>query len=294
MYDFLNKDKNLNTMNQYMLNKTLSMFEYSGLPDSLCRINLEKQLQMQGYSFIIEHNSELYAVTGGLGGEPDVYGQPTTIIVANPALKLNKTMNLKTDGVLIKNDDLQVGLSPLYDKNNSLIIENELSMLLSSYLTRMPMLVSAGDDNTKESAENLFSKIIGGEFGVIGENRLFEGIKSQQTMATGNVNLTQLIEMNQYLKASLFNEVGLNANYNMKRERLNTSEVEMNTDNLFPLVDNMKENREKGIEKVNAMFGTSISVEFGSSWKREGEEDELSGMEQEQDEYISGDGEPTT
>ena len=267
-------------MNNYMLNKTLSMFEYENLPETLCRINLEKQLQMNGFSFIIEHNKELFSVVGGLGGEPDVYGQPTQINISNPALKITKTFNLKTDGVLIKNDDLQIGLKPLYDKNNSLILENELSMLLSSYLTRLPMLISAGDDNTKESAEQLFEKIIGGEFGVIGENRLFDGIKSQQTMATGNINLTQLIEMNQYLKASLFHEVGLNSSFNMKRERLNTKEVELNDDVLFPLTDNMHENRVKGIENVNKMFNTEIAVKFGSSWERK------RGVEEIEDEPI--------
>lgn len=272
MYDFTNKENSLSTMNSYMLNKTLSMFNYEGLPDTLCRINLEKQLQMNGYAFIIEHNEELFSIVGGLGGEPDVYGQPTQINVSNPALKITKTMDLKTDGVLIKNDDLLMGLKPLYDKNNTMILENEISMLLSSYLTRMPMLVSAGDDNTKESAEQLFEKIIGGEFGVVGENRLFDGIKSQQTMATGNVNLNQLIEMNQYLKAGLFHEVGLNANYNMKRERLNTKEVQLNEDNLYPLVDNMKDNRVTGFNKVNEMFGTKIIVSFGSSWERKEKE----------------------
>lgn len=280
MFDFQNKENNLSTMNNYMLNKTLSMFEYENLPETLCRINLEKQLQMNGFSFIIEHNKELFSVVGGLGGEPDVYGQPTQINVSNPALKITKTFNLKTDGVLIKNDDLQIGLKPLYDKNNSLILENELSMLLSSYLTRLPMLISAGDDNTKESAEQLFEKIIGGEFGVIGENRLFDGIKSQQTMATGNINLTQLIEMNQYLKASLFHEVGLNSSFNMKRERLNTKEVELNDDVLFPLTDNMHENRVKGIENVNKMFNTEIAVKFGSSWERK------RGVEEIEDEPI--------
>ena len=142
------------------------------------------------------------------------------------------------------------------------------------------MLISAGDDNTKESAEQLFEKIIGGEFGVIGENRLFDGIKSQQTMATGNINLTQLIEMNQYLKASLFHEVGLNSSFNMKRERLNTKEVELNDDVLFPLTDNMHENRVKGIENVNKMFNTEIAVKFGSSWERK------RGVEEIEDEPI--------
>ena len=78
--------------------------------------------------------------------------------------------------------------------------------------------------------------------------------------------ITDLIELEQYLKASMFNEIGLNANYNMKRERLSESEVEMNGDNLYPLVDDMASNRKSGIERVNNLFGTDIQVEFNSSW----------------------------
>src|SRR5699024_4715632 len=64
----------------------------------------------------------------------------------------------------------------------------------------------------------------------------------------------------------LYNEIGLNANYNMKRERLNTSEVEMNSEALYPLVDNMLYNRRLAVEEINEKFGTNISVEFNSSW----------------------------
>ena len=52
----------------------------------------------------------------------------------------------------------------------------------------------------------------------------------------------------------------------MKRERLNTSEVEMNSEALYPLVDNMLYNRRLAVEEINEKFGTNISVEFNSSW----------------------------
>jgi len=71
----------------------------------------------------------------------------------------------------------------------------------------------------------------------------------------------------QYTKASWFNELGLNANYNMKRESINSDESQLNDDALLPLVDDMLNCRRLAAEKVNAMFGTSISVDFASSWQ---------------------------
>ena len=64
----------------------------------------------------------------------------------------------------------------------------------------------------------------------------------------------------------MYNELGLNANYNMKRERLNLGEVSMNVDVLLPYVDNMLRERQNAVEKINKMFNTEISVKLASSW----------------------------
>ena len=89
-------------------------------------------------------------------------------------------------------------------------------------------------------------------------------------------SLTNLIEYHQYLKAGLFNELGLNSNYNMKRESINSNESQLNDDMLHPLIDTMLREREEGVKRVNAMFGTDIKVSFNSSWlENEMEEDAI-------------------
>ena len=267
MYDYKNKITNVASLNDYMLLKTLSMFTYENLPPTLKGVHLEKQLQKEGYTFITEVDGVLYSFTGGLGGEMDVYGNPTTISITSPALKYSATLNIESDGVLIKNDDLGMGILPIFNRYNTLLNEIEVTMFMATYNARIQTLISAGDDTTKESAEKYIQKIVEGELGIIGENRLFEGLKAQTAQTTGSVKLTELVEFNQYIKASLFNEVGLNANFNMKRERLNSSEVELNSDNLYPLIDNMYMNRFAGIEKLNEKYGLQVTFDFASSWK---------------------------
>ena len=109
-------------------------------------------------------------------------------------------------------------------------------------------------------------KIENGDFSIIGENAFFKGVNMQTAPTTNSVYITQLIELIQYYKASMYNELGLNANYNMKRERLNLGEVSMNVDVLLPYVDNMLKERQNAVEKINAMFDTEISVKLASSW----------------------------
>ena len=248
------------------LAKTQSMFEYEGLPDSIPQKELERLLQTTGNAFVTSVDGVLYALSGGKGGEPDVYGRATLYTVANPALKLNKTYDIQKDGVLIENDSNGESLLPLVGRYAVLHTDGLISLNTASILTRITMLISASDDKTKQSAEEFLRKIQDGDFSIIGENAFFKGVNMQTAPTTNSVYITQLIELIQYYKASMYNELGLNANYNMKRERLNLGEVSMNVDVLLPYVDNMLKERQNAVDKINAMFETEISVKLASSW----------------------------
>ena len=268
LYQAQIRDKDT-AVTEFMANtlaKTQSMFEYEGLPDSIPQKELERLLQTTGNAFVTSVDGVLYALSGGKGGEPDVYGRATLYTVANPALKLNKTYDIQKDGVLIENDSNGESLLPLIGRYAVLHTDGLISLNTASILTRITMLISASDDKTKQSAEEFLRKIENGEFSIIGENAFFKGVNMQTAPTTNSVYITQLIELIQYYKASMYNELGLNANYNMKRERLNLGEVSMNVDVLLPYVDNMLKERQNAVEKINEMFDTEISVKLASSW----------------------------
>lgn len=266
-----NKDTAVMAFIENTLAKTQAMFVYEGLPDTVPAEELERLLQTEGNAFFAEVNGDLYALQGAAGGEPDPYNRPTIYTVANPALKLNRSYKIGVDGVFIKNDTNGNSLLPIIGKFAVLYTDGIISLNTASILTRITMLISASDDKTKQSADEFLKKILDGDFSVIGENAFFKGV-NMQTAATSNTQyITQLVELVQYYKANMLNELGLNANYNMKRERLNTGEVAMNVDVLLPYVDNMLHERQKALKKVNEMFGTEITVRLGSSWYLEHE-----------------------
>ena len=265
-YDYKDKPRNVENLMKYMLNRSNIMFQYHNLPDSIPSREIELLLQTNGFGVFIEVEGKYYIVNGGLGGEPDVYNMPTEAVISIPALKLNKTYKINEDCIVIPDDSMYLGLLPMYAKYCTLMNENEMTMLLATVNKRIQHLLSANDDNTIESAKEFLKKVFDGEIGVIGESKLFESLKVNTTSTTSQVSMKDLFEYEQYLKASMYNEIGLSANFNMKRERLSSSEVEANTDNLYPLVDDMLNSRRKGLEKVNEMFGLDIQVEFNSSW----------------------------
>lgn len=261
------KDTLINNFIRYMLSRTQSMFKYSGLPDTIPEKWLEFYLQTNGNAFITKVNEKLYAFTGGMGGQPNEYYLPTIYTVANPALNISKNYKIDIDGILIYNDASNMGLIPLMSKYGSLLAENYITMRIASIMARATSLISASDDNTKRSAEQFIQKLVDGELSIVGENAFFEGVKVQPTRQAGITGITDLIELEQYLKASFYNEIGLNANYNMKREAINANESQLNNDALTPLIDQMLTERKNGVERINAMFDTDISVEFNSAWK---------------------------
>lgn len=268
----IDKRRSAQSYINYMLIRLQKMFKYENLPETIPREMLESYLMQNGSCFVTKESGELYAFLGSFGGEPDPYYRPTLYVVANPALKLSKTYDLWNDGILMRNDSLWIGLFPLMARYSSLLAENVITIRSADIMLRILALLTAPDDKTREAAEIYLKKIERGELGAIAENRFFDGVKMQSPPSNNGSYLTQFIELHQYLKASFFNEIGLDANYNMKREAIMESESNLNKDSLLPLCDEMLRCRKEDIVKVNEMFGTDIRVDFDSAWKQNVEE----------------------
>ena len=264
-YNYQDKTKNINTYVFNYLNKTNSMFKYHNLPNTIPADTLESFLQRNGYVCIAKHENALYAFVGGLGGELDVYYQPTICTVANPALNLCKDFVIDKDCIIMKNDTNLQGLLPIILRYSSMLVENDISMVLATYNTRIQKIVSASDDSTIASAKEYLSQIVSGKQGIIADNAFLKSLDVKDSSRDNNI-IEELIKQNQYLKSSMLNEIGLQANTNLKKERLVSAEIESNSESLYPIVDDMLKCRKNALEKVNEMFGTNIEVEFNSSW----------------------------
>lgn len=262
----------------YMLNRTQQIFVWEGLPETIPQHNLEYLLQVCGNACITEvaevptnrGDSGLYAFFGGLGGLLNAYYEPTIYTIANPYLEFNKELTIGIDCVRARNDKYSVGLIPMFIKYASLMNENEISLNMLSINYRIDNLISADNDRTYESAKEFLNDILRGQYGAISSNEFFEGIRNDKVGGNGK-NIKDLIEYEQYLKASWYNEIGLNSNYNMKRERIVASEAELTDDALIPLVDNMLTWRLKACEDIKELYGDKydldgLTVKLNSIW----------------------------
>lgn len=278
---------------RYFLTRVLRMFQYKNLPDTIPHEILDRYLFEFGIACITEVDGKLYVFSGNLGGPQDVYYRPTEFIISNPHIKtsdgqlftanvpvfedftsdsLGQPQSQKGDepirqpGVLLRNDSDWIGLHPLISRYAYLMAENALTLRTADVMLRVIALISAPTDAERSSALEYLKSLEKGEMGVVAESDFSEGIKLQSPPSNNGSYLTQFIEYQQYLKGSFYNEIGLSANYNMKREAIGKGESTLDEDALLPLCDNMLRTRKEDMAKVNEMYGTNIEVEFSSAW----------------------------
>lgn len=283
-----NRDALVRSYISYMLLRTLTIFEYDNLPDTIPKKDFELITQIVGYTTISEVDGKLYAFYGGLGGVPNEYYLPTLSVVANPYLKLSKVYEIGKNCEVILNDSMYVGLTPMFDKYANLIADVDISLKYANINTRIPMIAVANDENVKNAFDVLFECIEKGEnLKAIIAPSLMESntFETREYFSKQNNNIKDLIELRQYLLGCWYNDLGIQSNFNMKRESLNENEIGMNLDALVPLIDNMLEERKKGWERVNKRYNQNVQVRLSDVWlkirneitnnKEDGDEDEI-------------------
>ena len=263
-----------------MLNRTNQMMEYENLPETIPARYLELILQIHGHADFVNNNGEWYVFAGNLGGAPDPYYRPTFSVIANPALSLTGTFEIMNhlkpaskqhyDGecVVMRNDSQMLGLIPLFSRYASQLTENDISLRCAQINMRTRSLISAATDKELKAAQKYLDEIEKGHIISVGEKAFLDGVKVQQHGVQAPNTIIQLIELQQYLKAAWFNDMGLNANFNMKREYMSTEELQANTDVLLPLIDDMLQCRQEALDFLNEKYGLNITVKKNSAWER--------------------------
>lgn len=279
-YEFTDKQRAIQDTCFDMLNRTASMFEYD-VPEEISKTFkpefLENYLQYFGHAvFFKDSKGAPYASFGNWGGDPDPYYIPKEYVVANPYIDngQSKTLRNGVDCVIIKNDEHARGLKSLFEKHATLLNENNISRMLAEYNSRIGDLLAAEDDKTKASAELFLQRIIKGDLGVISSNALLDSFKAYRQTAGSNTTLLPLIEHHQYIKSEWLSDIGLDSNWNGKREAVNSAETALNKDYLMPLIDQMLLQRQKALQEIKDLFGYDITVRLSSSWATNASEEE--------------------
>ena len=259
----MEKNKISSAISDYLLNNALSIFRYDGLPDNVSAVDLEKSLLRNGKILFTKWHNEFYIFTFSDTGKQNYLGEYTHYQVNNPYINCNEVFS-DDDAVKIKNNDTAEPLSSLMGIYTELLTESYITLNIADINSRIPFFVSARDNATKNSAEIFLNQILNGKQGIIAEQPLFDSLNINPL--TDHQNIQQIIELNKFYFSDYFQKIGLTNLYNNIHDRISATETEFTATSIYPYVDNMKRNRDKAVEKINKMFGLSVSVEFSSSW----------------------------
>lgn len=270
-----NKNMLNNTALNKILLKTQEMFKYKNLPAEIDSYRLEYMLQKNARLLFFKYNNVFYCLNGTYTGKNNAYGEFTHFLITNPFINLNKSYKIGDEGIIIKNDSLEMGLVNLLNTDVNLLTEIYITMVLNVFNIRKNKMIVAKDKKSLTSAENYIQKIENGEDVILSDSKFFDDDLKIINTQSQNQTTQELIELNQYIKSTIYNQIGLNLNYNMKRERLTQKEVASNEEILYPLIDNMLNSRKTALKEINQKFNLNIKVELNSSWFKK---DQLGGF----------------
>lgn len=259
----MDKNKINSYISDYLLNNALSIFKYDGLPDNIKAVDLEKNLLRFGKILFTKWHDEFYIFSYSETGKQNYLGEYTKFQVNNPYIQCNEVFS-DDNAVRIFNTDTHEPLINLMGMYSELLTESYITLNMADINSRIPFFISARDNATKVSAEIFVKQILDGKQGVIAEQPLFESLRINPL--TDHENISQIVELNKFFYSDYFQKIGLTNLYNNIHDRISATETEFTATSIYPYVDNMKRNRDKAVEKINSMFGLSVSVEFSSSW----------------------------
>jgi hypothetical protein len=272
----IDKTQLTNYYYKMLLNRVINMFTWENLPETIDEQIMNFWLFVTGRVVFTEFNEKLYALNGNYGGYPNEYYLPTEFVVANPILG-NKNVKLDIDGVVMFNSDtdkyplkgMTGGLYPILTLTANMLADCVVTISSALKNGRVQTAFLCKDDTVRIAGEKVLKQLYNGNPAVMIDDTILNcisPIKMADNTSVATI-LQQTVETYQFWLANFYNSIGVNANFNMKRERLNIAEVNINDSALFVNVVNMLNNRQQAVDKINAMFGVGISVKISEEWK---------------------------
>lgn len=273
-----------------LIDTAASVLTWENLPPSFDETFLNTELIENGIIGIIKKDDSLYTVRGNWGGEPNEYYKPSQFIYSNPVLgSASPIIGQDVAVIFLTTEDANPftpsgGLSMLLDSTAMLLADNILSLNVAQKNTRAMIIADADNEQTRNSAEQVLKSLYNGEPYKVVLKKMTDSftVNPLSTVRTADA-MKQLIENHQYILSQFMQELGINSNYNMKRERLISSEVALNAECLDTLIDDIEENVNRGVDMCNNMFGTNIKFRV----RRYGEENAVAISQQNTDDTQS-------
>lgn len=269
-----------------LFNILLDVFEYNNLPSGIEKRDIEINLILTGHaSFVPLKNGELFVPHTQIYGY-DRYYNPTSCVFANPVINDSKELKIGVDCEIVYNSSLKdsilyikadSGLNSFIARYSRQLADIESTINIYSVNARLVSIPVANDDATKQSLIQFFRNLMFGKRAIVTDSSIIENFRNvdiSKSNIKDGVN-DWLIARDKILE-QFYRDLGVRMN-NPKKAQVNEEEIESNDQMLLISMDDMLKSRKEGIEKVNNMFGTNISVSINDKFIVKGVNDNENG-----------------
>lgn len=257
--------------------KVYGLYEITGMPDTWDIDYVYERLFMDGKFCICDTAMGVLPLQCGVSGL-NVFNHPTTCVIANPVLgDFEKTIDV--DCSLVKLQHTYVGIWDIINRYSVLLAMCDNSIAVNLINSNVAAIFGAETKQEAESYKKMYDQITRGKPGVFVSNNLVQRLADRHLFnrVKESYIADQIEELKQQLVNDFLSDIGINNANTEKRERLISSEVASNKQEVRAGAESWIRNIREGLNKANELFGLNLSVRI-AEWNEPGkeEQDELS------------------
>lgn len=254
-----------------------TMFDWKNLPDTLRPELLESLLITQGTCGVTELQGGIYTGIGSYTGEP-VNFLPTDYIITNVGVG-ERTFNVGSEGCVCWNNSLRLPDWMLM-QYSSILTEIDVSERVNVLFTRFLRIPRVKDTKDKAAIETVVAEILKGNFSAVidkgAQSELFDTDPENRFFDLCDVDKVDKLQyLNQYRDNIIkrwFQVYGQGMQSTAKLAQQTTDELHGNDSVSMILPLDRLQCRKRFCEQLNAMYGTSVSVDFSEAYRESLEE----------------------
>lgn len=258
-----------------LFNIVLDMFRYENLPEGIKSRDIEINLILSGHAVIVPRkDGKLFCPNSNIFGF-DEYYQPIYMTFANPVVKSAKRWKIGEECEIIYNNSLQdsilyiqadSGLHTFISRYSRQLADIESTINIYTVNSRLTSIPVANDYATKQSLIQFFKNLIVGKRAIVTDSSIIENFRNVDINHSGlKDGVNDWIIARDKIIEQFYRDLGVRMN-NPKKAQVNEEEIEANDQMLLISTDDMLKARIEGIERVNNMYGTNISVKLNEKF----------------------------
>lgn len=249
---------------QFLFEKLIKIFKYENLPPTIPAQALEDYILHFGNVGIVNSDYGIVAVPVskyGVGLYPRF--EPYAIY-ATPLVEGDGVIG--GDIAIIKNNAYELSCEKIVKRYARMLADAESTISNVLYNMRLPMIPAFDDEESAESYKALMvANRLGQTDAVINSSFLSQMQMYPNGQQAGNHTINDLLTARADILRMFLAEIGV-ATANEKRERMTTEEVNANTQMLLFNIRDMYDSRVEGVEMINNIFGTNITVSLSDEY----------------------------